>query len=251
MVYGRNLHPGSVINHYTHGWAVVDRAEPFGPGSTHADVWLVGVDKAIKVGIASSARRSPALRSVAALARTLWAEVRRLRSALETAERERDQAVDDAHTNADVAEKAITDAHHNANLTETFGALAEQYKQRALTAERERDQALALAAIHRQERDAEHAEVVRLARTLREQECAAEQAARTAAIRDQAHVDAGARLVVERDQALAALARIEQDEPATADEWRITGAADWDRMVTDAQIIAAAARHHIGGNDRG
>lgn len=90
MVYGRNLHPGSVINHHTHGWAVVDRVEPFGPGSTHADVWLVGVDKAIKVGIASSARRSPALRSTAALARKLWAEVRRLRSELETAERERD-----------------------------------------------------------------------------------------------------------------------------------------------------------------
>lgn len=140
MVYGRNLHPGSVINHHAHGWAVVDRVEPFGPGSAHADVWLVGVDKATKVGIASSARRSPALRSAAALARTLWAEVRRLRSALEQA-------------------------------------------------------------------------------------------------------------AAERDQALAALARIELDEPATPDERALVAArgSEWPGQMTDQQIIAAAARHHIGG----
>lgn len=54
----------------------------------------------------------------------------------------------------------------------------------------------------------------------------------------------------QRDQALAALARIENDKAATLDELEVSGmedAADEGR-VHDAQIIAAVARHTIGGN---
>lgn len=83
--------------------------------------------------------------------------LRRWRARAETAERriaeleaENDKAIDDAHHNANEAEKTVADAHHNGDLAETFGALAEQYKQRALTAERERDRLRAEVAERRE-----------------------------------------------------------------------------------------------------
>jgi hypothetical protein len=74
MVYGRNLRPGMVINHHETGWGVVDRAVPFGSDNAHADVWMVGASAAVTMRLVTAARLSPALRSVAALARKLGRE---------------------------------------------------------------------------------------------------------------------------------------------------------------------------------
>ncbi|MCK9897670.1 hypothetical protein [Frankia sp. AgB32] len=123
------------------------------------------------------------------------------------------------------------------------------------TAERERDQALVLAEIHRQERDAEMAarftvikkwdtargEATRLARVVREQEQAAGQAARAAAVAHQAHVDAAVLLVTERDRALAALGRIAEGDEPTAEERLATDKLgdSYPDYLPDARIIAA------------
>ncbi|MEX5711906.1 hypothetical protein AB1484_27325 [Parafrankia sp. FMc6] len=66
-------------------------------------------------------------------------------------------------------------------------------------------------------------------------------------------LDALATAERERDQALAALARIELDKVATAEQCVVVAAHGSlaSGQLTDSQIIAAAARHTIGGDSRG
>jgi hypothetical protein len=110
-----------VINHHETGWGVVDRAVPFGSDNAHADVWMVGASAAVTMRLVTAARLSPALRSVAALARKLGRErdvaLRRV-AELEVLLVQAEDYADEAGTERDEADSLLDAAVARAETAE-------------------------------------------------------------------------------------------------------------------------------------